>query len=774
MRYPVKVASRRFNRQILLASLSVTSIAGLLPYGAGAALANERADDVSGVEEIVVTGEKSNRTLQQTPTSIAVTTADRIEKETLLSVQDVYNRTANVSETIGAAGFTIRGIANSGVGGGGQAATASVYVDGAPIPREALYGGPTDMWDVQQVEVLRGPQSTIQGLNALAGGIIVTSRDPSLTRWTGDARILWTDHNDRVFSAAIGGPIIEDELGARVSVERRANRGLIENVTRGGYDDELKSLNLRGKIKWTPSAVPGLEAVASYNRVRRDGGYLYPYARTDNADFFDNRISTADQVNRGHVASDIAVLNVSYPLADALKITSVTSWNKSKVHSQTDADGTSFNLSNFDNVWQYRTLTQELRLNYESDRLSGLLGAWYYRRTGTLQQDSNVNVSTPTATIAGLLTPAVGATNATAIANAYTAQLPYIPVAYAAYQPQRVETMALFGDARFKVTDRLTLIGGFRLDHERNRYTAETLAAFTGTLPDVNFMGTAYVPLITAVNNAVLNYVRSASSPLASNSRTFTAFLPKAGISMEWTPDMTTAFTVQRAYRSGGSSQNRDRAQLVPYDPEYSWNYEASLRSKWLDGQLMINANAFYMEWKDQQVTAYLSNNTYDYNTVNAAGSHLYGFEVEAIGKVSRALDVYATVGHVKTKFDDFTLPVGTTSTVDLQGTEFPYAPAWTLAAGTNIRFGGGVSGNINANYRSAVFTGVGQNQANFRVSDRVVVNGQVEYAIGPVKFMVFARNLFNEKYIQYNNPANNQAILGDPQTFGVGASLHW
>ncbi|EIZ81261.1 TonB-dependent receptor [Novosphingobium sp. Rr 2-17] len=724
--------------------------------------------------DIIVTGEKATRTLQETPTSIAVTTADRIAKETLLSIQDVYSRTANVSDTYGSAGFTIRGITNSGIGGGGQADTASVYVDGAPIPREALYGGPTDMWDVQQVEILRGPQSTIQGLNALAGGIVITSQEPSLTRWTGDARVLWTEHNDRTFSAAVGGPIIEDQLGIRISAERRANRGIVRNVTRGGYDDAMESLNLRGKILWTPAAIPGLEAALSYNRVRRDGGYLYQYTRTDVEDYYDNRISTSDQPNRGKIASDIAVLNLSYPLADDLKISSVTSWNHSRVRSLSDSDGTAVNSSTVDNLYRYKTLTQELRLNYDGERLSGLLGAWYYRRTGSLTANNNVNVNTPTATITSLLTPYVGASAASTIAAAYAEQLTVIPVGYSSYQPQRVETMALFGDGRFKLTDRLSLMGGFRYDHERNRYGAETVATFTGTLPDVNFLGSGYAALISAVNAGVLGLVDDASSAQASNSRTFNAFLPKAGISMDWTPDLTTAFTVQRAYRSGGSSQNPARAELVPYDPEYSWNYEGSLRSKWLDGRLVVNANVFYMTWKNQQVSAYFSDNTYDYNTVNAAGSRLYGFELEASGKVSNAFDLYASVGHIRSKFTDFTLPDGATSTVNLKGTQFPYAPKWTLAAGLNARFGGRFSGNLNANYRSSVYTAAGRTQADYKVGARTVVNGQIGYETGSWKVFVFVRNLLDEKYQQYKYASNHQAVLGDPQTFGLGAGVHW
>ena len=754
---------------LLLSSVT----AAVLAFPAHAQQTDTPATEVG--DEIIVTGEKSARALQDTPTSISVTTPERMRREVLISIQDIYNRTANLSETYGSTGFTIRGISNTGAGAGGQADAASVYVDGAPIPRSALYGGPTDLWDVQQVEVLRGPQSTIQGLNALAGGVVITTKDPSLTSWTGDARVLWTEHSDRTFSAALGGPLVRDELGFRLSAERRADRGIIRNITRGGYDDALQSLNLRAKLRWTPRALPGLEAIASYNRVRREGGYLYEYTRTDQPDFYNHRVSTSDQPSRGHIASDIAVFQLRYPVAKRLQLSSITYWNRSQTRSQVDTDGTPQDIQAVDNRYRYRTLTQELRLNYDGERLRGLLGAWYYRRTGQLDQHSRVNIETPTGTIASLLRAnGASAAQAQMLSTAYAGQLAVIPVRYDAVQPERVETMALFGDARFGLTDRLSLIGGFRFDHERNRYTAETVAAFNGTLPDANFLGAAFAPVIRLINQGVVGLVDDASSPLASNSRSFNAFLPKMGVSMAWTPDLTTAFTVQRAYRSGGSSQNPARAELVAYDPEYSWNYEGSLRSKWLDGTLTINANIFYMAWRDQQVTAFFGRNAYDYNTVNAAGSHLYGLEVEASARLGSAVDVYASAGHTRTKFDRFQLPTGATSTVDLTGTEFPFAPRWTLAAGANARFAAGFSANVNANYRTSVFTIVGRNSDNYRVSPRTVVNGRLGYATGKWELFVFVRNLLNAKYKQYDYAENHQAILGDPQTFGLGAGIHW
>jgi outer membrane receptor protein involved in Fe transport len=129
-----------------------------------------------------------------------------------------------MSETYGSAGFTIRGVNNTGVSGAGSADTATVYLDGAPLPSEALFGGPTDMWDIAQVEILRGPQSTIQGLNALAGSVVIETKDPTM-QWSADGRVLWSSQMSRTFSAALGGPIVPGELAFRLSVEHRADRG---------------------------------------------------------------------------------------------------------------------------------------------------------------------------------------------------------------------------------------------------------------------------------------------------------------------------------------------------------------------------------------------------------------------------------------------------------------------------------------------------------------------------------------------------------------------
>jgi outer membrane receptor protein involved in Fe transport len=757
---------------------SLLSSCALLLMGATPAVA-QPADQPPAQQgdDIIVNGEKADRTIQHTTTSIAVTTPQRLKDEAILTIQDVYNRTANVSETYGSSGFTIRGIRNQGVSGAGGADTATVYLDGAPLPSEALFGGPTDMWDIAQVEMLRGPQSTIQGLNALAGSVVIETKDPTM-HWTGDARVLWTSQTQRTFSAAIGGPIVPGELAFRLSVEHRADQGIIRNIVRGGYDDRLNSLNLRGKLLWTPSALPDLSVKLGYNRVRRQGGYMYQYVDTSIANYYDNRVSQSNRPNTASIESDIATADVTYRLGDRFKLTSITSWNRIHSDASSDSDYTPQDISAIRNIYTTRTLTEELRLNYKGERLSGLLGGWYYHRNQAYFASSQVNVTTPTSTISALLQGGgFPAATANAITNLYAAQLPVIPVAYTSNQPTQIDTAAIFGDARYKLTDRLSLIGGFRYDHERNRSGADSTAVFTGTYPSASAFGapgSALYAAITAINAGVAGIVASAGAGAPSATRNFNAFLPKGGVSMDWTPRITTAFTVQKGYRSGGSSQNPARSTLVAYDPEHTLNFEGAMRSNWLGGRLTLNANVFYTKWTNQQVSVNRGLNTYDYNTVNAGKSHLWGFEVEASHRVSKILDAYATMGHVETRFDTFDLPAGTTSTSTLSGSQFAYAPHWTLAGGINARLPSGFTGNLNVNWRSGVFTNVGADQGQYRVAARAVANTRVGYDAGHWGAYLFVRNLLDAKYQQYNYATIHQAVLGEPRTVGGEVDLHW
>lgn len=721
------------------------------------------------LEEVVVHGEKIERSLQETQTSIAVTTAERIEAEKLQTLQDIYNRTANVSETYGSAGFTIRGIANNGVSGAGSAPLATVYLDGAALPTSILYGAPTDLWDIAQVEILRGPQSTLQGLNTLAGAVIIRTNDPGKV-WNGRARTYFTDEDEQVYSLAAGGPLVGDELGARIAVERRDADRFIRNVTRNEPEDPLESLNVRGVLLWTPSALPDLEARLSYTFFERDGGYSFMYTDTSVPDFFDRRTNASDQPNTGDIDTSIANLEVSYRLSDTFRLSGVTSFNEATEHTSYDGDYSAARLGFGAQDRDYETWSQELRVGFDTGRLSGLIGAFYYRREQIFANDSLTNVPTPVDTISLLLQGSgIDAATAGFVADLYGSALPVIPVDYDSLGTTDVETYALFSDARWRVTDRLSLLAGFRLDRETNTTRTTSTSSFVGTYPDPNAFGAPGDPLwlaVAGINQAVGELVAQASAATPSSRRDFEAFLPKLGASWNFAEDVSAAFVAQRGYRSGGSGENIARAIVVPYDPEYAWNYELSLRSQWLEGRLTLNANAFYMDWQDQQVSVNFGLNTFDYHTLNAGKSRLEGVELEMSHRLNGTFDWYASIGRVRTRFKDFRVTLG--STDDLSGLSFAYAPEWTVGAGANLRLQHGFSANVNANYRSSVYTDVTSRQSEYEVGSRTLVNARIGRDGEHVGVHLFANNLFDEEYIQYDAFTIGMAVLGAPRVFGV------
>ncbi len=736
----------------------------LVALATSSAVAANEIPSSDDQNEIIVTGEKVARSLQKTTASVSVTTKRKLAEENILTIQDVYNRTANVSETYGSSGFSIRGIDQRGVSGGGDAATATVFVDGAPVPQDVLSNGPTDMWDVAQVEIFRGPQSTIQGLNALAGAVHIRTQDPTFD-WSVKGRALVSSFDTTQFAVAGGGPLVPGELAFRVSAEKRDSDGYIRNITRNEPESGVDSTSIRGRLLWTPSALSGFEARLSYHHFETTGGYLFTYVDATVPDYFDDRTNPSDYPNSSDVDNDQVTLDLRYDLGGGLSLSTLGTWTDTDFTRKYDGDSSAASIAYSDIAGGAEIFTQELRLNYEGDRLSGLAGLFYYNRDQYRRSHQVTLVPTPGPTIASLLTPALGAQTAARVATLYTTALPNIPVDYTSDFPTKVETMAVFADARYRLTDRLSLLGGFRYDRERNKIGGEAVARFVGTLPNPADYG-PLAPAFAGVNAAVLGLVDDASGSAPTGTRTFNAFLPKAGMEMAWTPDLATAFVAQRGYRSGGSGFNTARSQLFPYDPEFTWNYELSLRSAWLDGRLTVNANAFYIDWKDQQTTANFGNGLYDTHTVNAGKSHLYGFELELGYRVSPAFDWYASVGHTRTKFDSFVTDVG--SITDLSGLEFPYAPRWTLAGGANMRFGGGFNANVNASYRSAVYTDVAIPQADNRVGARTLVNARVGYETRHWSLSLFANNLFDEKYNQYLNSFTNFAVIGAPRSVGV------
>lgn len=748
------------------------TVASTLPEaGAEAGAAAEAAP--SG-DEIIVTGQKANRTLQETPTSVGVTTSQDIVERNLTTVYDALAQTANVAVSADKQSFSIRGIDAFNVSGAGTGALASVYLDGAALPMRAVRSGPLELFDIAQVEVYRGPQSTLQGRNSLAGAVIIRTTDPSY-EWSGRARMQFTDTEDgKRFAAALGGPIVDDQIAFRVAGEISRSDGLIYGITTKSDYDARKFETVRGKLLITPEALPGFKLIAGFMHDRHvRGGNSYvefdaPYTPWD-------RVTLMNTPAREVVKSDIATLDASYEIDRHLTLSSVSSYGKVRYDYRYDADWGASSIGTAHAYEPTDTFSQEVRLNFDFARLQGLVGGYYSDEDGRgsySEGTQRIVFSTIGLDRQLVAPPPAGFGLPQATANYVMDLYPGrgVQIDSLLITPKRTRNKALFGDATWEFIDHLKLHAGFRWDHEKQDQALDQTVTLGQPLPDPATQPTALRPLIVGINQVIMGQVASANNSQPPSTVSYSAFLPKFGLTWQATRDIALSAIVQRGYRSGGSGTNTARARYFTYNPEYTWNYELALRSEWLDRKLTLNANVFRIDWTDQQVRVNLTpGNNYDSETVNAGTARLWGFELEALGRPARTLTLNAGVGYTRTKFTDFAVDSGTQIFV-ATGNEFADAPRWTVNGGATWKSDLGLYANVNANYRSAAFQDA-LVQLTREVSARTIVNAKIGWQNDRLGIFAFATNLFDAHYVQstfVNGDGRRLGIIGDPRILGV------
>ncbi|MBG6116423.1 MULTISPECIES: TonB-dependent receptor [unclassified Sphingobium] len=691
--------------------------------------------------EIIVTGQKTKRTLQETPASVAVVTGETISNQNLLSVYDILERTPNLAVDGNKTTFSIRGIDAFSVSGGGDGALASVYLDGAVMPRTALTAGPLDLYDIAQVEVFRGPQSTVQGRNALAGAVIIRTTDPSY-EWSGRFRALMT-HKDgqRRVGAAIGGPLVDGQVAFRVAGEIARADGLIHNVTTHRDADRRESETVRAKLLLTPDFLPDLRIVATFMHDRHRRGIFYsefdaPYDGKD-------RIATEDVMDDQTVRSDIGTMEIGYDLGGGLSLTSVTNYSDIRFRSVGDPDrgptpGQTSRVYDPDKTFQ-----QELRLNIDKSWVHGLIGGYYLRddnRGYQFEATQGLNL-TRLGVDRQLLAMGLPQATVNAVLNLYGG---VVPIRNSLSQPRLTENYAGFADLTFPVTDRLRVNVGLRYDHETQERGAIQTVVIDRTLPDpANLPVPALAPIITQLNVILRATAAGANSIEPVRPVTYQAWLPKVGLTYDFAQDVSLSFTAQRGYRAGGSGLNQQRAETYDFNPEYTWNYEFALRSEWFNRRLTLNANAYWIDWKDQQVSVQLTPGAvFDTQVVNAGKSRLYGFEVELSGRPTQTLNLYAGAGYSNTRFQEFNVTIGSLSAA-AQGNEFARAPHWTVSGGATFHHPNGLFANLNANYRSAYYQDT-VDQMFRDIPGRTLVNAKIGWQGEHFGVFLTASNIFD------------------------------
>ena len=773
-------------KKLMLASGLALCLAGGV---AQAQTDDAEVDQEARQDTIVVTGQKIDRSLQDTVTSVAVVTDVQIEQENIISFKDAIDRTANVATRDGTR-FVIRGIDSLNVSGAGQGDLATIYVDGSALPRFATLRSPAEIWDLDQIEVFRGPQSTLQGRASLAGAIIINTADPAY-EWSERARLIYTTEIDEMrFGAAVGGPIVEDELAFRFAFETANSDGFADNVTRGESLDGAESIIARGKLLYEPHSIPGLSVLLSYSHEETETGETV--VALVGADPEDNRVGFNNDPIVYNTTVDIATATIDYDISENWSLTSITAYNEVDYSFLFDDDrsATPFSSRSFVNLVD--TFTQELRFQYTGDTIEAIVGG-YYSNEDTPTSDSSGTLPLDLVNQLGvdaiLQAPPFNLDAATA---GFVLSLYPNPALLTTEQQlsQEIETYALFSDLSWDFADRWTLYAGFRYDVEQQSNVNAQMVEVASELPDAALLPSPVNQVVAGLNGFLLAEAAAANSPPTANeSDEFGGFLPKIGLGYQITDDQSISFVAQRGYRSGGTAINAAQSRAFNFDQEFIWNYELGYRSQWFDKDLTLNANVFYIDWTDQQVRVQLSNSVFDVETQNAGASNVTGFEVESRYFVNDSVDFYGSIGYAKTEFEEFDViigsanagnfpecePLGSAFVCDFSGNEFGFAPQWTANAGVNWRYGDNWVTNLNANHVSSSFIRGDRPQTTRDSEARTLVNFRAGWQNDNYGIFLTGANVLDEEYLITqipNDPIDPSpaefAQFGAPRTFSI------
>ena len=458
------------------------------------------AQDVTALEEIVVTATKREQTLQDVPVAVSVTPVETIQKASIQDITDLASIVTSLRvttlQTSTQTNFVIRGFGN-GANNPGIEPSVGVFIDGVYRSRSA--GAIGDLIDVSRVEVLRGPQSTLFGQNASAGVISVVTQKPQF-EWRGMIEGTLGNYNQQILKSKVTGPISDTVAFSLTSTLNRRD-GYFRELVSNTYINDRDRSDVRGQLLWKASDALEVRLIADLSNIDEVccgvsnlvngptgaviqspivNGRIYPGVANSAGAPFD-RAAYLNKLPRNIVKNSGFSLHLDWDLGD-FNLSSITASRTQETSFDYDFDFTSGSLGEYNvNTGDIDTLTQELRLSYDAGgAIRGLVGAYYfdekvkYKNTillGSAFRNYAGVLTNPTNPTAGLQTfptleRAIGVPVGTFFANNTGTTID---------TKQDNDAYNLFGQLDFDINDQVTLTAG---------------VAYTNTKKDVNFATT--------------------------------------------------------------------------------------------------------------------------------------------------------------------------------------------------------------------------------------------------------------------------------------------
>jgi len=655
---------------LAIGALPIVANAQTTPPAPAAVPQADANDDQSN--DIIVTAQKRNERLRDVPISISVVSPQLLTSTNARNFAELQGVVPGVYFAGNSGGgrtyITLRGATGLALNTGDE--PVAIYMDDVYLARGVTIGM-SDLLDIGAVEIVRGPQGTLQGRNATAGAILLKSADPTDTF---QAKVQASVAAPEEFRAqgSISGPL-GGGFEARVAAGYVTEKGWAFNPFNSKYIGGSESYQARGVLTnesgpfsarivvdyaWTQN-FPAIFRYAKTNFTAGNGALVPAGTATPNtpldpavrdAIFNHNRISlnpgTATKVSGGGVSGKLA-----YDLG-GVDLISVTGWRKAWVRGRNDSDGLDVAKMgyNFNNDHS-RQFSEELRLQSSGDRrFSWILGAYLFNEEQAYTDDIyNLKLSVPTNTV-----------------TRYTGTI-------------STWSWAAFADATFKITPQVSVIGGVRYTEDKKRLLSNIIA----TNLDTNV---------------------STTTPYSPPRATWTDWSYRAKLVYKPIPDLTFFFGYGKGFRAGGYNPF---AVQVPYAPETNKSWEAGAKGDLLDGALTFSLAAYRNDYANLQLRAGVP--TGGAIITNAAEALIKGVELEMTARPTPGTRLTGNLAYTDARFTSFPTARNTLDQpVDATGNILPRTPKWQFYAAAEQDFALGsalkVTAEVNYRWRDTIY----------------------------------------------------------------------
>ena len=749
----------------------------LLPLFSQAIELNDTSKVVDLDEVVVVSQPKDGRLLRHQPLSSMVLTQQEMNSLQIRDLSALSNYVPSFNMPQYGSRLT-SSLYVRGIGSRINNPAVGIYLDNMPLMGKSAFNH--HFYMIDRVDVLRGPQGTLYGMNTEGGLVRIYSKNPMDYQGTDISMGIGSGLTRHLEVAHFHRP--SKNFAFSAAAFYNGQRGFFRNTALDEWNDKL--LETGGKMRFVLQATPKLrlDLTTNYQYTNQNA---FPYGLYDiDADCISRPSTTVMNTYKRQMLN--TGLNVSYDTGRWL-LTSVTSWQYLRDHMEMDQDYTAPDYMHLTQLQKQNSLTQELTVRSHGKRLwqwtFGLFGSYQWLRTDAPVTFGPAMRQMTAARILGVMPPAAASMFTTwEIPDFYVNENFHTPTA----------NIGIFHESTISLTNRFDVTLGLRYDYIRVKMDYDT-----NGLLSLHYAMPAMPPRMPRA----IDQTNQLTAVIANQaSRNFNQLLPKLGLTYRIDNQGSNVYaTVSKGYRAGGyniqmfseiyqsqfmekgkSLQNGnadipfDEAAYnrinnnISYEPEVSWNYEVGSHLNLLEGKVKADFSFFYMQIRNQQLSVMADEYNFGRIMINAGKSHTMGFEMSLRGSAfDNRFDWFGNFSAMKAKFDEYDT---------FNGNTIPFIPLCKFSVGGNWHIGQLTLG--------ADLTGQGRtywDEANsYSQPMYVLLGAHADYKFGIATVSLWGRNLTNKHYNQFalksraTGTEMTFAQLGNPIQIGIDINVHF